>query len=54
MTELSMAALEPSSPMVAQGRVHLDEKGSLVWPVMFLYPEYQVTDLVQEFCEDDT
>lgn len=54
MTELSMAALEPSTPILAQGHVHLDEKGSLVWPVMFLYPEYQVTDLVQEYCEDTT
>lgn len=53
-TELSMAALEPSTPILAQGHVHLDEKGSLVWPVMFLYPEYQVTDLVQEYCEDTT
>jgi hypothetical protein len=49
-----MSALEPCSPMVAQGRVHLDDSGSLVWPVMFLYPEYQVTDLVQEFHEDNT
>lgn len=53
-TELSMSALEPNSPMVAQGRVHLDDKGSLVWPVMFLYPEYQVTDFIQEFHEDET
>jgi hypothetical protein len=53
LADLSMAALEPCSPLVAQGRVHLDDSGSLVWPVMFLYPEYQVTDLVQEFHEDD-
>ena len=49
-----MSALESNSPMVAQGRVHLDDKGSLVWPVMFLYPEYQVTDFIQEFREDET
>ncbi|KDR14373.1 tetratricopeptide repeat protein 4 isoform X2 [Zootermopsis nevadensis] len=53
-TDLSMSTLEPCSPMVAQGRVHLDDSGSLVWPVMFLYPEYQVTDFVQEFHEDNT
>ena len=40
--------------MVPQGRVHVDDKGSLVWPVMFLYPEYQVTDFIQEFHEDET
>ncbi|PSN48066.1 Tetratricopeptide repeat protein 4 [Blattella germanica] len=47
--ELSMDALEPCSPMAAQSKVHLDENDCLVWPVMFLYPEYQISELVQEF-----
>ncbi|XP_069704405.1 tetratricopeptide repeat protein 4 isoform X2 [Periplaneta americana] len=52
--ELSMSSLEPCSPTAAQGLVHLDDNGSLVWPVMFLYPEYKITDHVQEFHEDTT
>ena len=31
--------------------VHLDDSGSLHWPVMFLYPEYGQTDFVSDFNE---
>lgn len=33
-------------------QVHLDLNGCLVWPVLFLYPEFGQTDLVEEFGED--
>jgi len=36
-------------------KVHLNESsGMLVWPVMFVYPEYGQTDFVQQFQEDIT
>ncbi|CAD5121343.1 DgyrCDS9866 [Dimorphilus gyrociliatus] len=34
--------------------VYLSEDGSMVWPVMFLYPEYGQTDFIQEFQEADS
>ncbi|KAJ9590693.1 hypothetical protein L9F63_016209 [Diploptera punctata] len=52
--ELSLESLEPCSLNAAHTRVHLDDDGCLVWPVMFLYPEYKVTDLIQEFHENST
>jgi tetratricopeptide (TPR) repeat protein len=33
--------------------VHFDDEGFLVWPVIFLYPEYGQTDLVQSFHENN-
>jgi hypothetical protein len=33
---------------------HFDESGSLVLPVWFLYPQHNVSDLIQEFSEDTT
>ncbi len=33
-------------------RVYLEEDGSLVWPVMFLYPEYGQTDFIRGFSEN--
>lgn len=32
--------------------VHLDEQDKLVWPVMFLYPEYGQSEVILEFHED--
>ncbi|XP_060685873.1 tetratricopeptide repeat protein 4 [Hemiscyllium ocellatum] len=32
--------------------VHLDESGSLNWPVLFLYPEYEQMDFISAFHED--
>lgn len=34
--------------------VTLHEDGTLHWPVFFVYPEYQVSELVSDFGEDDT
>lgn len=33
--------------------VRLDEAGRLVWPVMFLYPQYGQSDLIESFSEED-
>ena len=33
-------------------KVRLDKDGTLVWPVMFLYPEVGQSDLIAEFRED--
>uniref|UniRef100_UPI00398F537A tetratricopeptide repeat protein 4 n=1 Tax=Pristiophorus japonicus TaxID=55135 RepID=UPI00398F537A len=32
--------------------VHLDENGNLIWPVLFLYPEYEEMDFISAFHED--
>nr|CAB3267344.1 tetratricopeptide repeat protein 4-like [Phallusia mammillata] len=36
---------------VSKSMVHLDDKGSLIWPVMFVYPEFKTTDFIEEFHE---
>ena len=40
------------APGVPSPKVRLDEKGALIWPVVFLYPEYQETDFIQNYHED--
>ena len=42
-----------SSHEVTGAQVHLDEQGSLHWPVLFLYPEHQQTDFISAFCENN-
>ncbi|XP_039287295.1 DNA polymerase interacting tetratricopeptide repeat-containing, protein of 47 kDa-like [Nilaparvata lugens] len=49
ITEISQ--LVPLFSEVVKRPVHL-ENDRLVWPVIFLYPEYATTDFVQEFHED--
>ncbi|XP_011630804.1 tetratricopeptide repeat protein 4 [Pogonomyrmex barbatus] len=49
--KLELNDLEPQLPQIALCKVHL-EGDKLVWPVMFLYPEAQQTDFVQNFHED--
>ncbi|XP_047363755.1 DNA polymerase interacting tetratricopeptide repeat-containing, protein of 47 kDa [Vespa velutina] len=46
--------LESKIPELMQSKVHLDGNNKLVWPVIFLYPEFQETDFVQNFHEDIT
>ena len=46
--------LSPEDPHPSGRRVHLDADGCLVWPVLFLYPEFGQTDLVEAFGEDQT
>lgn len=48
---LDMSSIEPCHPAAIGKRVHLVGE-SLVWPVLFLYPEYGETDFIQEFHED--
>ncbi len=33
------------------GRVHMGEDGSLMWPVIFFYPEYRQSDFIQAMSE---
>ncbi|CAG8446253.1 13567_t:CDS:2 [Acaulospora morrowiae] len=40
----------PTSPH----SVHLNSENQLVWPVMFLYPEYKESDFIAEFNEENT
>ena len=46
-----LSNIEPCHPAAIGNRVHLVD-GSLVWPVLFLYPEFGETDFIQEFHED--
>jgi len=53
--------LEPTHPAALNKRVHLafpenenGDTGYLVWPVLFLYPEFGETDFIQEFVENQT
>lgn len=50
---VTLADLEPCHPAAQGSRVHINEDGELVWPVMLLYPEYHETDLIQEFTESN-
>lgn len=50
---LALQDLEVHFPALVDSKVHLDEKNNLVWPVVFLYPEYQTMDFVQSFPEND-
>ena len=44
-------SLEGSTP--SGGRVHLNSDGRLVWPVLFLYPEYGQSDYIEAMPETD-
>ncbi|KAK9703568.1 Cns1/TTC4 Wheel domain [Popillia japonica] len=50
---LSIQDLEVHFPALVENKVHLDEENNLVWPVVFLYPEYQTMDFVQSFPENN-
>lgn len=50
-TLLDMSSLEPCHPAAVGKPVRLEGE-SLIWPVLFLYPEYGETDFIQEFHED--
>jgi len=48
--------LEPTHPAALNKRVHLvqeEDQALLVWPVLFLYPEFGETDFIQEFVENE-
>lgn len=44
--DIDMSKLEPNLPGAAEAIVHLKDD-LLYWSVLFLYPEYQMTDLVK-------
>lgn len=52
--ELKLSDLEPQFPDAMRNHVTIDESGRLVWPVIFMYPEYKLTDFIQAFHEDET
>ena len=47
--QLSLLSLQGPHPLGE--KVHLDTEGNLVWPVIFLYPEYGQTDFIAAFSE---
>ncbi|KAK2725236.1 hypothetical protein QYM36_001623, partial [Artemia franciscana] len=51
--DLSMESLEPCHPAAINKGVHLEGE-TLVWPVLFMYPEYGETDFIAEFHENTT
>ncbi|XP_050311726.1 DNA polymerase interacting tetratricopeptide repeat-containing, protein of 47 kDa [Anthonomus grandis grandis] len=52
---IHLSKLEPCFPELAQNRVFLCQiTGCLVWPVVFVYPEYKIMDYLQQFSEIDT
>jgi len=49
-----LSLLEPCLPQLVHSRVFLqDETNCLVWPVVFVYPEYKIMDYIQQFSEQD-
>jgi len=51
---LSLEDLEPCHPAAAQKPVHVDpESGELVFPVLFMYPEFGETDFIEEWRENE-
>ncbi|XP_076312992.1 DNA polymerase interacting tpr containing protein of 47kD [Tachypleus tridentatus] len=48
----TMSFLQPVHPAAASSKVHQDEHGALLWPVLFLYPEYSESDFIEAFHED--
>ncbi|XP_064460930.1 DNA polymerase interacting tetratricopeptide repeat-containing, protein of 47 kDa-like [Ornithodoros turicata] len=53
--EESDDTLRPVHPALADHTVHFaDDKQDLVWPVIFLYPEFMDSDYIQRFCESNT
>lgn len=51
---LALASLEPCHPAASSSKVHLDDLGVLIWPVMFIYPEHAQTDYVLNFAESES
>jgi len=54
---VNMSDIEPCHPAALQKKVKLmtiENNNVLVWPVLFLYPEYGETDFIEEFTELNT
>jgi hypothetical protein len=41
-------------PMASSSTIKFDDNGGLIFPVLFLYPEFDQSDFIAEFHEDDT
>ena len=53
--ELDLADVEPCHPAAHHKAVHIDEgTGDLVFPVLFMYPEFGETDFIEAFKETET
>lgn len=53
LDNLKVEDLVPVLPQLSDYRVHFNEENKLVWPVVFMYPEYKIMDFIQEFVEDE-
>lgn len=42
-----------TTPHPSGARVHMSEDGVLTWPVMFLYPEFDQSDFIMAFRENE-
>jgi len=49
---LDLSDLEPCHPAAQGSRVLLNDDDELIWPVLFLYPEFHETDFIREFNEN--
>ncbi|XP_022904702.2 DNA polymerase interacting tetratricopeptide repeat-containing, protein of 47 kDa [Onthophagus taurus] len=49
----NLKELDVNFPGIGFNRVYLNEENSLVWPVIFMYPEYKETDFIANFIETD-
>ena len=53
--ELDLADVEPCHPAAHHKAVHIDEgSGDLIFPVLFMYPEFGETDFIEAFKETET
>lgn len=53
LDKITLEKLQPHIPQLSECRVFLNGDCKLVWPVTFVYPEYQIMDFIQEFIESD-
>lgn len=49
--DIDLSKLEPSLPGAEDSIVHIKD-GVLYWPILLLYPEYQLTDFIKECPEN--
>lgn len=54
-SDLTLDDIEPSHPAAIRKKVHFStqDPNILVWPVLFIYPEFGETDFIEEFGEDE-
>ena len=48
---LTLKDLEGHNP--GSAKVHVNEEGFINWPVLFLYPEYSLSEFIESFCENN-